>query len=484
MRDRYVQDAELFLEAVLREDYLASAALKDTLEISKIYERFGWLFEKPVVLELLADRSGKERRYLADFAAGEYLRNAVTHLTEQIARAEAAATVHWQGRTIACQRTPGLLANEPDARRRHDLEQLTLPVIAGINPLRQERMETLHSAALSLGLGDYTAALDDLRALHLRDLAARAHSYLATTAHCYFDHLPHFLGTVGVEPEEATNVDFLHLFRATCFDALFPKQRLMLAFRQTMSCLGIDIKRQVGLHLDTKARPRKLPRAFCAPIRIPHDIMLVIMPRGGVEDYRSLFHEGGHAQHFLHVRPEQPIAYRRLGDVSLTEGYGFLFDHLVQNPRWLSSILEIADPYPYVRLARFYTLRMTRRYAAKLLYELELHAAGDMPAAAARYAGILGAALGQRVWPQEYLADVDDGYYVARYLRGWIFEVQLRRRLEEAFGEDWFCREAAGDFLKQLFAHGQEFTVEEILQQLGYDGLDDRPLVDDLTCAD
>jgi hypothetical protein len=91
---------------------------------------------------------------------------------------------------------------------------------------------------------------------------------------------------------------------------------------------------------------------------------------------------------------------------------------------------------------------------------------------AERYTEILSEALRVHIASSNYLADVDDALYCAQYLRAWLGEVQLRSFLEREFGEGWFSRRTAGDLLRELWLRGQEFTVEEILQQCGCAPLD------------
>lgn len=68
----------------------------------------------------------------------------------------------------------------------------------------------------------------------------------------------------------------------------------------------------------------------------------------------------------------------------------------------------------------------------------------------------------------------------ARYLRAWIFEVQLRRVLEGRFGQAWFDNRQAGKFLVDFWREGQRYTADELAQQLGYAGLDVEPLIEEL----
>jgi hypothetical protein len=248
----------------------------------------------------------------------------------------------------------------------------------------------------------------------------------------------------------------------------------------TLRDLRVDKARQAYIHLDTEERPSKSPRAFCAPVEIPSEVYLVISPHGGHDDYRALFHEGGHAQHFAHIDGDQPFAYRGLGDNSVTEGFAFLLEHLLYSPQWLAKHLVLVESDDYLSMARFHKLYFLRRYAAKLLYELELHADGDTRSKGKRYADLLTAHVGVRYAPEDYLSDVDDGFYCARYIRAWMFEAQVRSALTRRCGETWFTNEEAGSLVRELWSHGQRYSADELLQQLGEEHIDIAPLAADV----
>jgi hypothetical protein len=115
---------------------------------------------------------------------------------------------------------------------------------------------------------------------------------------------------------------------------------------------------------------------------------------------------------------------------------------------------------------------MLRRYAAKLLYELELHGEGLDGAGPDRYAARLTAALHVE-WPStSWLADVDPFFYAARYLRAWAFETHLRRVMSERFGSAWFAAPEAGALLRSLWREGQARGADELLGELTGERLD------------
>ena len=135
-----------------------------------------------------------------------------------------------------------------------------------------------------------------------------------------------------------------------------------------------------------------------------------------------------------------------------------LLQHLIERAR----VAEPAARLPAARTssrsrARRGLLYFVRRYAAKLLYELEFHRADDPTAMRPRYVELLGDALKIAPSPTDYLADIDPGFYVTEYLRSWAFEAQLRDYLREEFGNDWFARREAGSLLRELWSLGQRY---------------------------
>ena len=85
-----------------------------------------------------------------------------------------------------------------------------------------------------------------------------------------------------------------------------------------------------------------------------------------------------------------------------------------------------------------------------------------------------------RYRPDNYLADMDAGFYSADYLRAWIRSAQLRHYLLDQFGADWWRSEQTGEFLRNLFSEGTRPSSEEVAGRIGYDPLDTDPLVSEL----
>ncbi len=477
-------EAEAFSGATTREYYLNYAGLKDDLELAPIFERHAGLFRRETVERVLGAKTDDPRAAnLREFVVNGYLDQAAKELTEAIAGRETADTVEWDGERIPYRSVQQRLINEPDAARRHELDRRRLEATAGQNPLREQRWDAIYAQARGLGFESYIALCEELGGLGLESGAAGRRvmeRFLWETEKRYRDRLEKELRAIDVDPALGERSDLLRLFRSPEFDAAFPQNGMLPALEGTLRSLGVDVADQPNVHLDTEERPRKTPRAFCAPVAIPGEIYLVISPQGGHDDYRALFHEAGHTQHFAHIAGDQPFAFRGLGDNSVTEGFAFLLEHLLYSPSWLARHLGLEDSGRYLSLVLFHKLYFLRRYAAKLLYEIELHSNGDVRPYGKRYADLLTAHLGVRYSPQDYLSDLDDGFYCARYLRAWTFEAQLRSVFIRRWGEEWFAHQEAGASLHELWSHGQRHPADDLIRQLGEPGLDIGPLAAEL----
>ena len=290
------------------------------------------------------------------------------HLGDEIANTEGETTITVDGETIGLRQASVVQGNEPDRARRARIQEARLAATAEhLNPLLDTQWRRCHDLALELGYPDYKELYGTVRGLDYDHLRAELEGFLADTEGLYERVMDRLVRErLGVTLAELQFADLPYLWRAEGFDPLFKADALLPSLRRTLAGMGIDLDAQPNVHLDTEVRELKSPRAFCAPVRVPDEIYLVVLPHGGQDDYGMLLHEAGHTEHFAHVRPDLAFEYRHLGDNAVTEGFAFTFDHLLLNRRWLADILEFDDSDDYVRFAAVNDLYFMRRYAAKL----------------------------------------------------------------------------------------------------------------------
>jgi hypothetical protein len=467
--DAYREQADRFIAELDEEAYLHYSGQKDSYELAPIYERHANLttLEAATSLGLAVDGSAGGVRELWRFACEGYLGNLTREHAERSAMLEAELQVEFEGETIPFRMLRPAIANEPDRERRARLEAKRNELAdEHLNPIQLDAARVEHRAIRDLGAGSYVELYGRF-GFQLDHVAAQCRAVLDSTEKLYEDAVDRlFRERVGIGLAEAERWDVARLFRAPSWDPAFPKERMLPALEATLGDLGIDLHAQANVHLDIEERPNKTPRAFCAPIEVPEKVVLVIQPIGGPDDWRALFHEAGHTEHFAHTSPELTVEERRLGDNAVTEGWAMLLQDLVDEPAWLTRRLDFPRPGEFAAEGAAGLLYFVRRYAAKLLYELEFHAVEDPVDLAGRYVEVLGDALRIDPSPTDYLGDIDSGFYCTAYLRSWAFEAQVRAFLREKFGNAWFTRRDAGSLLREVWSEGQRLNADELLREL------------------
>jgi hypothetical protein len=490
--NRYRARAEGFTEELSREYYLHLAGRKPELEIEPIYRGYRDLFSSEVVgrlREMATAADGDERRrlrYLLQFAFDGLLGRETSSESAELAGLEASLEVDPGDGSVPYRAVGIEQANEQRPDRRAALEEARNAVLVErLNPLHLAVLERSHGLCRSLGWSSYAEAYAELRGIDLQNLGRQTAAFLAVTEDHYATVVDPELRRVGVPAlGDLRRADLPRFFRATDLDSRFPADRVLPSFAETLGGLGIELSGQTNVHVDAESRRTKSPRAFCSTPRVPGEVHLVIAPRGGRDDYEALFHEGGHAEHYAGTDPDLAFEFRHLGDNSVTESFAFLMQHLTEDRDWLRLRLRLDDPEPVAAHSRATKLIFLRRYAAKLAYELALHGPSpsleEMPS---RYADLLSEAL--RVpWPQaSWLADVDEGFYAACYLRAWALETHWRRALQERFGPTWFALPAAGEWLRSLWREGQRLSADELLAETLGEELDFAAMAGELVPA-
>jgi len=507
------QRGEAFLVELSRESYEAHAGLKREAQLQPIFAKHASAFDDDALTRvrelfratavgastagmLPADPSSngpssvvseahRSARMLLDWLVESRCGRELAELEEREIVWEGAAKITLPNGTVEpYQRAAITIANTRDKRDRQALDDARAALVAReLAPMKLERLQREHAVVESLGIADgYIATWETLSGFELRPLRDACAQFLRDTQAMWDDVLPEFLKRgLGLAPGDATRADAMALMRAPEFDGAFRAEAMERAVRRQVTEMGASPDAHGRVIFDTGERPGKRARAFCSPVRIPDEVYLVLRPHGGQHDYTTLMHELGHALHFANMADSLPFEFRWLGDNSITEGYAMLFDHRLQDRGWLTRYTELAkaDMPRYLRAAAFEELQFLRRYSAKLIYEIELHAqATSWSALPDLYVETLSGATGFRYQHADAFLDVDPRFYAARYLRAWQLQALLNETLCERFNDDWWRNPQAGPWIEaELFGHGQRELATEQAARIGAAPLSFDPLL-------
>jgi hypothetical protein len=407
---------------------------------------------------------------------------------DELENAILAARVTFKGEELPLRTAQAKLAVLPEYRDRDELGALQADVSAGFNDGRRELIRDENALAGELsGIADPVARNEEEKGISLRDLAARLATASEESAGAYAELRDRWFERLLGDEREARPSAFhvSYMRRLSPLEATYTKDRAVEVCMDTLTKLGFDLANDSRIRLDLDDRPQKSPRACVIAADAPEVVHLITRAQGGLHDYQAFLHEAGHALHYAGCDPNLPYTFRNLSrDHALTEIYSFILEAISREPGWHSEYFGLSDEEAQrnAEATTFLEALLYRRYAAKLGFELDFwgrfNEDGGTPDG---YSEKISDATGVYYRPDNYLADMDAGFYSADYLRAWIRSAQLRHYLVDEFGSDWWRSEQTGEFLRELFTEGTRPASEEVAARIGYDPLDTHPLVSELS---
>jgi hypothetical protein len=465
---------------------------KETSESAEVVARYTDLFT-PEQLELLRaaeaaaeDSVENERLYrLRKTCEAGLVERDLAAFADEIENKILAARVQFAGEELPLRSAQARLAVTPEYDEREELGARAAAVSASFNDDRMELVRRLEELDADVsGIAEPVARNEEEKGILLRPLSealARASDALAARFEelrgRWFDRL------LGPEREDVpASYHVAYVRRLSPLEATYRKDRCVEVCLDSLRQLGLDLDGQSNIRLDLDDRPQKSPRACVVPSDPPAVVHLITRAQGGLHDYGAFLHEAGHALHYAGSAEGLPYTFRAVArDHALTEIYSYIVEAISYEAGWHARYfgLTAEQAAENAEAAGFVELLLFRRYEAKLRFELEFWSAfgRDGHGMPERYSELLTAASGVRYLPDNFLADMDAGFYSADYLRAWIRSSQLREYLRHEIGEDWWCDPRTGDFLRGLWAEGTQPRSEEIAARLGFDALDTGPLV-------
>jgi hypothetical protein len=463
---------------------------KEVSEQAEIVRRFADLFTREqldALQEAEEGTSGDERELLYRLrktCESGLISAQLAEREDELENRVLAARVTFQGEEMPLRNAQAKLAVLPSYRDREELGDIQAAASAAFN---DERLELLRAtedlAAEYSGIADAVERNEEEKDISLRDLSRVLEQASKDSADAYeVLRATWFAKLLGDDHEEVpSSYHTAWMRRLSPLESTYTKDRATDVCLQTLEALGFDLKAQTNIKLDLDDRPQKSPRACVIASDPPKVVHLITRAQGGLHDYQAFLHEAGHALHYGGCDPDLPYIFRRVArDHALTEIFSYIVEAISREPEWheLYFGLSPEQARENAEATTFLEALLFRRYEAKLRFELDFWSrfasdGGD----ADLYERLLTEATGVRYRKDNYLSDMDAGFYSADYLRAWIRSAQLRRHLVAEVGADWWRSPQTGELLRDLFREGTKPTSEEIAGRIGFDPLDTKPLL-------
>ena len=467
---------------------------KEVSEHAEIVARYADLFSREQLAALrdaeegCRDAEERERLYrLRRTCEGGLVAARLTEREDELENAILAERVVFRGEELPLRAAQSKLAVLARYRDREELGEVEADASARFNERRLELLRARQELEGEVsGEPDPVARSEEEKRISLRELEGvlRETSRAAETAYDllrerWFERL---LGPERDALPASHHVPFLR--RLSPLDDVYTKERSVEVCMDTLAQLGFRLEEQPNIRLDLEDRPQKAPRACVIASDPPEVVHLITRAQGGLSDYQAFLHEAGHALHYAGCDPSLPYTFRRISrDHALTEIYSYIVEAVSREHGWHARYfgLSAEQAAESAEATRFLEAFLFRRYTAKLQFELDFWSRfRDDGGTAGGYEERLTEATGIRYRRDNYLVDMDPGFYSADYLRAWIRSAQLRAHFRSQAGEDWWRDTRTGDLLQALFEEGTQPSSEEIAARIGVRALDTEPLLDEL----
>ena len=306
--DAFREDADRFIAELDEEYYLHLAGHKETLELEPIYERH----EELTRLETAQRLEGAPHRALALRLRGLPRRPDPRARQEQLAEVEAELEATVDGEQIPYRMLRVAMANEPDRDRRERLERARLelarraaepaststPRGSTARRSRSSARRTTTSSTSASASGSTSSPRSAARC------STRPSGCGRRPATGSFASGSGSASTMRARPTSRGSSARPSSTRATPPTGCCPRSRRRSATSGS-TCAPRRTSTSTSSSARARARARSARRSRC-----PGKVMLVIQPIGGHDDWRALFHEAGHTEHYANTS-RRPRRWRR-----------------------------------------------------------------------------------------------------------------------------------------------------------------------------
>ncbi|MDQ3882099.1 MAG: M3 family metallopeptidase [Thermoproteota archaeon] len=126
------------------------------------------------------------------------------------------------------------------------------------------------------------------------------------------------------------------------YDSYFPIDNAFNILKDSLKHIGYDYE-NLQLQVFNREDHKQLQTGQTFDIDPPSDVRIAFnLWKDGVESYRILFHEFGHALHFKHIDPNLPYILRTNMPSHFTEGLAQVIEYLIFDDDWLQTFTALS----------------------------------------------------------------------------------------------------------------------------------------------
>jgi hypothetical protein len=274
---------------------------------------------------------------------------------------------------------------------------------------------------------------------------------------------------VGREPKPEDDFYVIRSAVSNAINPIFPQiesEKLLLELMDG----DLQIKNFVRhVAMDTRRRKGKSSSPGTFTIKIPTIIKLQYNLQTPFEDTQSGLHEAGHSIHYASIDPNRPYWDKYVFTPSTAEVFSVLFEGLATDPTFLKKKIGLTDDEKIRKiqeLSRFNELFFMAFYPLNSRVKIAIFEEGlDVDQTSKMYEKLAteyGLHLPGNYWLAHHILPQTDFIYEPAYIVANIRAADMRARLADKYGEDWWQNKQAGQYLvDNAFKPGNSVKLDD-----------------------
>jgi hypothetical protein len=274
---------------------------------------------------------------------------------------------------------------------------------------------------------------------------------------------------IGREPKPEDDFYVTRSAVSNAINSIFPQiepEKLILELMDE----NLQIKNFVRhVAIDSRKREGKMSSPVTFPIRIPTIIKLQYIQTMPFEDTQSGLHEMGHSADYASISPDRPYWDKYTFNPSAAEVFSILFEGLATDSIFLKKKIGLKDDEKIRKiqeLSRFHELHFMVFYPVNSLVKIAMFEDGlSVDQAVDMYEKLsadYGLPLPGKYWLAHHVVPQVDFIYSPSYILANIRAADMRGRLVDKYGDDWWQNKEAGQYLvNNIFEPGNSVNLDD-----------------------
>lgn len=415
----------------------------------------------------------KARQNLLDIARLGFLTNQTKEISKEIENCQNAVRIRFQDEILDIRQAQTKLAFEENAEARREIFIRLLEAKNSCADLQAEKLTQLQEKTEQLGFANFQRFYEKTTNLDFYNFSQKAQYFLEKTEQTYFRQLSENVRKAVLNEKSLHFADSIYLRQQAEREEVFDAKNLRRLYAKVLENFNFSEYKIPNILLKKVSENRQTEVFRPNP---PVEVFFCFADKNGVSNHIKFLRGFGKANLAAWTSRGLFSRYPEFvfsPDPVLAKAYGFLFQTLLTDEKFLRKTLNIWDEKLSSQTKQensFWLLFETRREILRFELETQVFfAVENLEEICETAAESFANNSGFRFEKQQMLWEISANFSSLKSLRAILFAFGLREYLRERYGFDWRQKRKAFEELIDFWNAAERYKAEEMAQMIGFE---------------